>query len=116
MCNQLVLSEKGTFFRVYEMKTFKPISIIVHITGYWFLSCLFVSCDNEHFVKPVNLQPVILAVSASPSAVIRSACSTLTVVAEDEDGDSLRYEWRREEGSFPSGTRGASASFVLKTA
>jgi hypothetical protein len=46
-----------------------------------------------------NQSPVISSLSANPSALLYGASTTVTCIANDPDGDAVRYSWSASEGS-----------------
>jgi hypothetical protein len=61
-------------------------------------------------VRPVNDAPV--AVLAAPAAIDEGATGTLTLVANDVDGDPLTYTWTTDGGTLVPSAGGTSASLA----
>ncbi|MBN2013305.1 formylglycine-generating enzyme family protein [candidate division KSB1 bacterium] len=72
-----------------------------------------VGCEKENSnpTKPVNHIPEIVSISASPSAIGKNQKSRLSVVAIDEDGDALQYNWSTTGGVFLDGTESKLATW-----
>ncbi len=64
-----------------------------------FIFILFSSCEIEN--NPVQ----VISLIASDSVVSRGSTVTLTCVAEDGDGDKLRYSWKSALGTVISGNK-----------
>ncbi|OGS23393.1 MAG: hypothetical protein A2297_05070 [Elusimicrobia bacterium RIFOXYB2_FULL_48_7] len=78
------------------------------IVFFIFMSCVFTACDSKHnpLIPGPNNNPVITAMNASPSTVYMGGSSTITLDADDQDGDNLHYSWSSAMGSISgSGSR-----------
>ena len=53
--------------------------------------------DNDNGVNSDNNPPTISAISAQPDTFVSYSVTTVTVVAEDVDGDVLTYAWTSSE-------------------
>lgn len=58
------------------------------------------SGDDNGGTSPGNRAPVIERIVAVPAVVARGGFSQLSALATDPDGDSLRYAWTAEAGTF----------------
>lgn len=70
------------------------------------LSIVIVACQKE------NREPVILSLTAVPDSVKPGQATTLTIDAEDPDGDEISYTWSATAGTLSS----TSGSSVIWTA
>ena len=61
---------------------------------------------------PENSAPTIVSCAAEPATVAVGTDATLTVDAEDDDGDDLTYTWSADSGQFPAGTDGESVTWT----
>ncbi|MDO9171573.1 MAG: hypothetical protein Q7W29_07050, partial [bacterium] len=62
---------------------------------------------------PANRPPVIAALSAAPSATVGPGDTlSLSVSADDPEGQPLSYAWSAARGVFPAGTTAAVVAWV----
>jgi uncharacterized protein (TIGR02145 family) len=69
---------------------------IIWITG---IALMLLSCEKNH-------PPVISSFDCSPNSRNAGSTYSLTVIATDQDGDSLRYQWTADGGDFTEGATG----------
>jgi hypothetical protein len=62
-----------------------------------------------------NHPPSIQSLVASPSTLRVGQQATLTVLARDEDEDSLAYYWEAQRGTVPPGAQGATVLYIAPT-
>ena len=74
-------------------------NLIKYFLPVTFIFILFSSCEIEN--NPVQ----VISLSASDSVVSRGSTVTLICVAEDGDGDKLRYSWKSALGTVVSGNK-----------
>ena len=73
------------------------------------IASITIACDDDDDDDDItNTPPTIASITADPASVTSGGTTTLTVVAEDADGDSLSYTWYKEAGEtdeeIPSAT------------
>ncbi|HUU45018.1 MAG TPA: hypothetical protein VM118_04730 [Acidobacteriota bacterium] len=56
--------------------------------------------DDGKSVDPDNNPPTIVSITAAPDTFVANHSSTITVVAEDSDGDALNYVWETYGSQF----------------
>lgn len=77
-----------------------------HFLFFYTFLLFLINCGKDEPTRPSesqNHKPVIISVSASPAEIGKNQTSTLSLIASDEDGDDLQYEWTTEAGSFLQG-------------
>lgn len=72
-------------------------SLLVVLAGLLVVGC---SDDGGGGTTPGNRAPVIERILSVPVVVPRSGISQFSALASDPDGDSLRYAWSAEAGTF----------------
>jgi len=72
---------------------------------------LYTTCDDSTVARRANQPPVIDEILANPESMLINALCSLQVVASDANGDSLRYQWSANEGTFTSGTQDTTATW-----
>jgi len=83
------------------------------------------ACGSDNLVQPVNGRPVILSLTAFPSAIGPTDSAIVVCDAMDPDADSLLYDWITDsrltiKGARPGdhslySTRGSSRVFYRGT-
>jgi len=74
-------------------------NLIKYFYSSFLIFLIFSSCDIEN--NPVQ----ILSLTASDSIIVSGEIVTLVCLAEDEDGDALRYSWDSSLGTVISGNK-----------
>ena len=72
---------------------------------------IYTACDESSVAQRGNQPPVIESVLANPDTVLINALCELLVIASDANGDSLRYQWSANSGTFTSGTQDTAATW-----
>ena len=72
---------------------------------------LYTTCDDSSVARRGNSPPVIDDILANPENMLINAICSLQVVASDADGDSLRYQWSADQGTFTTGTKDTIVSW-----
>jgi len=72
---------------------------------------LYTTCDDSTVARMDNQPPVIDEILANPDTVLINALCSLLVVASDADGDSLRYQWSANAGTFTTGAQDTAATW-----
>jgi hypothetical protein len=72
------------------------------LTGLVVLAVILVlGCGSDNkTVDPGNRPPTITSISAEPDTFVADHSATITVIAEDADGDVLRYNWEMTTAGF----------------
>ena len=72
---------------------------------------VYLACDSSTVARGGNHPPVIDQILANPDTMLINALCSLEVVASDADGDSLRYQWSANAGTFISGAQDTAATW-----
>lgn len=76
------------------------------------------ACDDkgDNAAMPTGQYPVIRGVGSDASELLAGGYTSVYCDAYDPDGDSLRYSWSADYGTFPESNRKAAVRWVAPSA
>lgn len=79
------------------------------------LSAILVAChgdEGDNPIRPTGQRPVITSMGSNASELLAGQYTAVYCDAYDPDGDSLRYTWTADQGTFPESSHKAAVRWV----
>ena len=75
--------------------------------------CTLTACSSSS-TEPINHPPEIVRLTATPPTIVGPDIAALKVVATDEDGDELTYNWSAEHGEIATSSNPTRATWLSR--